>query len=175
MVKFDVQGTGHQERLCLEDQGIQIGDNSAILTCKLGIAGNGGVELTFKGLLLFDGMKALQTFGFADPFFPGIGDTGLFGGIGDAQTRAFGHGFVDDLEAFVTHGNRPWIHFLRNELDHFAVQILLCLPRETIDHGKITRFCALERYRQGMTGSIGFVVCRIRRGLIVGIGVDAKH
>ena len=122
-----------------------------------------------------DGPAAVDAQRFALPFFPGVGDRGVFGGIVDAQRGVGLLRFGDDVEAPRADSDLGRIGTLGDVGHGVGKDILLRVARESVDHREIALFDPFRRYREMFFRTIRNVPGRVGRRAVVFRSIDAEH
>ena len=122
-----------------------------------------------------DGSAAVDAQRFALPFFPGVGDRGVFGGVVDAQRRIALLRRRDDVETARADGDLGRVGTLGDVGHGVGEDVLLRVARETVDHREIALFNPFRGYAEVFFRTVGDVLGRVGRRTVVLRSVDAEH
>ena len=133
------------------------------------------VELGFESLLVFDGLHAEDTLGFALPFLPGIGYAGILGRILDAHGLRLAHFFALDIQTKGTEGNLMRIGNQGGILHSFGEEVFTSSTGETIYHSEIAFAYATGIDLEVFLGAEGHIVLVVLGRFVIGSGIHAEE
>ena len=131
----------------------------------------------FLFLSAFDSycIRFFQTLSFTYPFFPIVGNTGIFRGIFDFYFVISAHKSVLGFENHIANTYFSRVEYIHNLLYGYGRKVLFSTTWIAKDHCEITGFYAFERNGEEVFRAIGHIVFGVLGRTIVLISVDTEE